>query len=696
VLVAGSFDTVPNPSTAKGSRETEIEWQLDALDLRPAERWLAERSGPGARVVLPALPGLTLVPEATKRLVDAYVDTEDWRVGRSGYVLRLRKRGGHVEATLKDLAPPARGLRRRFEATEALPGGSASPLSALDPSGPVGRRVRALAGSRRFREILEVRTRRRPFTLMIAGEAVGEIALDDTTIGVASERRRLRLQRVEVEVLPGYVEALSPLVDQLRSECGLQSATLSKFEAGLMAAGLTIPRLPDLGPTSVDARSVTGDVAFAVLRRDAAAMISHEPGTRLGEDIEALHQMRVSTRRMRAALDLFADVLPARALHFRSELGWLADALGRVRDLDIQLGHFDGWIGELHGQGDVPLGELAALLTQQRELARTDMLEALDSRRYERLVVGLVAMLKAGPMRRSPASRQPAIISMVPLIETRHRAAVKAATRARRTGIASDYHRLRIRGKRLRYSLDFTTGLYDNQLRAFGRQLAKLQDELGLMQDAEVAAERLRHLALSPEGAALSRDTVFIMGSLAERYRAESEQRLLALPPFVGCLTGREAKKALSAMARHKAEVEAEQERLALEAAARRAGPRDAERAPARRPVRLPGARPLRVAAPAARVLAPRRMPSGASEGVGSPPSAGAGTTAMPATAHPSAAHPSAAHPSAGHPSNGHPSADHPANAGHPPLLSPRPAYEQITPLQPRPGRAPSGNQPAV
>ena len=99
-----------------------------------------------------------------------------------------------------------------------------------------------------------------------------------------------------------------------------------------------------------------------------------EPGTRLGEDPEELHDMRVATRRLRAALSLFEAVLPVRAQVFREELGWLARLLGTVRDLDVQL---EG-LAVLSSPADVhtaadgrdPLVELAALLGREREAAR--------------------------------------------------------------------------------------------------------------------------------------------------------------------------------------------------------------------------------------------------------------------------------------------------------------------------------------
>ena len=166
--------------------------------------------------------------------------------------------------------------------------------------------------------MLQVRTRRRPFALRVGGVDVAEVALDDTMIVVGTGQRPMQLRRVEVEVNPDWLDALEPIVEQLRMSCGLQAARLSKFEAGLLALGEEIPGTPDLGPTEVSATSTMGEVAFAVLRRQLAVVRAKEPGTRLGEDPEELHDMRVATRRLRAALSLFEGVLPVRAQVFRA------------------------------------------------------------------------------------------------------------------------------------------------------------------------------------------------------------------------------------------------------------------------------------------------------------------------------------------------------------------------------------------
>ena len=136
-------------------------------------------------------------------------------MARAGFVVRTRRRGRHDEITLKDTRPAqGNGLRQRLEVTEVLP---AAGVAALGTEGAVGRRLRAIVGSRRLREVLQVRTRRRPFALRVGGVEAAEVALDDTMIVVGGGQRPMQLRRVEVEVKPEWLEALEPIVEQLRA-----------------------------------------------------------------------------------------------------------------------------------------------------------------------------------------------------------------------------------------------------------------------------------------------------------------------------------------------------------------------------------------------------------------------------------------------------------------------------------------------
>jgi CHAD domain-containing protein len=582
----------------------EIEWQFDALDLRPVERWLATlptlaiETGDGGTV--------TALAQTPRRLADSYLDTDDWRVARAGFTVRVRHRGRHEEVTMKDLRPAeGSGLRQRLEVTEVLPPAG---VRDLGPEGPVGRRLRAIVGARPLHEVLQVRTRRRPFALRVGGVDVAEVALDETVIVVGGGQRPMQLRRVEVEVQAEWLDALEPIVQQLRVSCGLQPARLSKFEAGLLAVGLEIPASPDLGPTNITPDSTMGELAFAVVRRQLAALRAKEPGTRLGEDPEELHDMRVATRRLRAALSLFAEVFPVRAQAFREELGWLGRTLGAVRDLDVQLAGLDdlagvtaGWSDGLGDHGHDPLVDLSELLAREREMARTHMLGALDSIRWERLAKGLAAMAQQGPARRSVATRVPAVVGMPELIVAHHDAVAKAAKRAKKSRVVTDFHRLRIKCKRLRYSLEFASEVYSGRTGRYVRELTAVQDELGLMQDAEVASLRLAELATGDPP--LPAATVFVMGGVAERHRRDVDRYLRRLPKHASRVGGREWRDLRNLLEERRAEAEVGQP-------------------PVRRTLRAVPAPPSAPAPPAS------AAPTGAADAAGHP-AAGGGLTAL-------------------------------------------------------------------
>lgn len=505
----------------------EVEWQFDAIDLRPVVRWLGS---PGAWA---AGGGLEIAAAGTATLADLYLDTDDRRFHRAGYALRIRRMGRRTvaEATLKALAAASAdepGLRRRREVSEQID--AADPSSLTSSNGPVGERVRAVAGRKALLPLFRLRTRRRTFVLEADGAASGELALDETVIRPGDGGPPTRLRRVEIEVRAGSVGALSPFVEELRVACGLQPAGLSKYEAGLLSADIRPPAPERFGPTQIEADATIRAVALVVLRRHFSAMLAREPGTRLGDDIEELHHMRVACRRLRAALSLFEDVLPASALSRRDDLGWIGGQLGAVRDLDVQIEQLDGWLAEVEQADRDSLARLRSLLEEQRAQARAAMLEALESRRYQLLVRHFGRTLRARHASRSGPASRPALAVAPDLIEARWRSVRKGAKRIGPESPPTAYHRLRIRCKRLRYALEFLNDLYDGEARPLIKRLIVVQDLLGLHQDADVAIERLRRLAAG-RGAELGSETVFTMGEVAGRYRQSMVELRAQFPP---------------------------------------------------------------------------------------------------------------------------------------------------------------------
>jgi triphosphatase len=501
----------------------EVEWQLEAASLEPVERWIEAR---------PPVPRLAVEPQGERRITDTYLETEDWSFHHAGYALRIRRQDGTVEATLKSLDPGTGSARRRREIVEPLAHATTGALGRA--AGPVGTRVRLIAGRRTLRPLVTIRTRRRVYGLRLGRAAAGELALDAITLPGAGGRGR-RLARVEVEVGGVAPAALEPFVEALRAACHLAPATVSKLEAALRARGIEAAPPLDLGPTAVDAFLSIGEVAFAALRRHLAIFLAREPGTRLGEDVEALHDMRVAARRLRAALRLFEPYLPAGAARLRRELGWVDGALGAVRDRDVQLARLAEWretVGARTG------GALAAVLRDQREAARARLLQVLDSRRYERLVGGSVAMLRRGPLRRAAAARQPVLAVAPDLIRRRYRAVKRKGDRITPQAAAGDYHALRIRCRRLRYALELHRDVYGRRVQLFVRSLIALQDLLGRHQDAEVARAWLG--AIGREGGRpLPRRTALAIGRLAERYAEEARELRRRFPKLYRRIRGK-------------------------------------------------------------------------------------------------------------------------------------------------------------
>jgi CHAD domain-containing protein len=264
-----------------------------------------------------------------------------------------------------------------------------------------------------------------------------------------------------------------------------------------------------------------GELAYAVIRRAFLAFLRCEPGARLGEDIEALHDMRVATRRMRAALALFEPALPLRARTLREELRWIAGRLGEVRDLDIQLSWIASWSQGATADDLASLGLLSSALEKRRQLARKRMLRAFDSRRYAHLVTRLTRTLRSGPPRSSRPSRTPALAAFPGLIEQRFGRVAKAGRDLRADSAPEAFHRLRIRCKRLRYAVENARDLYGGPAADYIEVLVRLQDLLGEHQDAFVAISRLLEL-LQSVARQLPPRAVFMMGRVSQRYEQQA------------------------------------------------------------------------------------------------------------------------------------------------------------------------------
>jgi CHAD domain-containing protein len=251
----------------------------------------------------------------------------------------------------------------------------------------------------------------------------------------------------------------------------------------------------------------------AALDTRLRALLVHDPGTRVGEDPEELHQMRVAVRRMRAMLKAARPLLNRSwADELRAELGWLGRALGPVRDADVLIERLRGRAAAFGDTGRQAVETLIEALLTDRETARAEMLATLNSHRY----TALLRQLTAAVSRPLPtAAGQAAATPLVELVWAEYRRLSKAVQAAGADPPDEVLHALRIHGKRLRYTGELAATAGRKPVRKLVESTVALQDVLGEHQDACVARHRVI-LLLDGLGEA-DVDVAFTAGRLVER-----------------------------------------------------------------------------------------------------------------------------------------------------------------------------------
>lgn len=251
----------------------------------------------------------------------------------------------------------------------------------------------------------------------------------------------------------------------------------------------------------------------AALDERMRALFAHEAGTRAGADPEELHQMRVALRRMRSLLRAARPLLDADwAEELRAELGWLGRALGPVRDADVLLARLRGRAETFDDTGREATETLLDALVADRQAARTVLLATLDSERYHALADRLAAAVTQ-PLPAAPGAQAPELLDLVGEVYRKLRKDVRNAGDDPPDDVL---HKLRIRGKRLRYTGELARIGGGERVGRFVKAVTKLQDVLGEHQDACVARQRVAQL-LDGFGDVVDLDVVFVAGRIAER-----------------------------------------------------------------------------------------------------------------------------------------------------------------------------------
>ena len=264
------------------------------------------------------------------------------------------------------------------------------------PLGPVVNRVRSIATMEDMRELFRAHHYRRHYLLRSA-EARIEMAVEQVTITCATPVKHgpglLRFDELVLSLKEGTEASLAELANYLTRTLELVPARMSSFERGLQTAGLR-PPTPEEPPLTQHDLAIR--LAYRHLEKQFQELRAEEPLAWEGLDPEGVHQMRVNTRRLRAAFRSFESVLPTRAsASFNAGFRWLARVLGAVRDLDVQRANLEQQLLKMPPEDVACLHDYRRYLADEWRRSRRQLLACLESVRYRRLIERFTAFLRA-------------------------------------------------------------------------------------------------------------------------------------------------------------------------------------------------------------------------------------------------------------------------------------------------------------
>ena len=246
------------------------------------------------------------------------------------------------------------------------------------------------------------------------------------------------------------------------------------------------------------------------------------------DEFDSVHQMRVTTRRLRATLRSFGTVIPRSATsELAAELKWLGGLLGEARDGEVLPRHLLASLEQV--PVELLIGPVQARVqghfAPPRASAREQVIKALGSVRYAKLLANLDRLAHDPPL--GPQAAAPARDVLPAAVRKAYRQADKRMRRARRAPRGQDrdvaLHEARKSARRARYAAEAARPAAGKPARKFARQMKKVQSVIGDHQDTVIARQAARDLGI---GAHLAGENAFTYGLLYERelHRAERLQ----------------------------------------------------------------------------------------------------------------------------------------------------------------------------
>jgi CHAD domain-containing protein len=334
-----------------------------------------------------------------------------------------------------------------------------------------------LAG-RPLEEVATMRTRRRGVRVR-SGDASADVVADEVAL-LEGAKEVGGFDELEVELVEGDESLLDALERRLHAAGASPGSGRVKLERAL---GVARP-----SESSPAREAPPLEHLIWHLRRQYEEIVRNDPGVRLGVDPEAVHDLRVACRRLRALLRAARPLLaPEWSRPLRDELKWLAGELGPLRDADVFLAYLRSESGAFEGAEADGARELVSLVETERVEAHAKALTALGSKRYLELLRELERTARAPRVRSASASLRE-------IARGEHGRLRREARSVRADSSDDQLHELRILGKRARYAAELAERSEGKRARRYLKAAKRFQDVVGEHQDAAIAEAHLRSL----------------------------------------------------------------------------------------------------------------------------------------------------------------------------------------------------------
>jgi CHAD domain-containing protein len=455
---------------------------------------------------LPDLEDLAAAVETSpvdeRRLETVYYDTPDLRLARWGANLRIRQGEGWTLKLPSTSEGPAL-TRRELE----FPGDASQP-----PDAAVAL-VIAYVRRATLVPVASLSTLRRRVQLKNRdGTLLAEVVDDDVSV-IQGLRVQSRFREVEVELKDQSAERLlDPILARLRGAGAANEDQASKL---VRALGARATAVPEVDPLALTSASTAGELVRHAIAVSVASLMRHDPGVRLGDDLEDVHRARVATRRLRSQLRTFRTLLDTEwANALRRDLRWLGGGLGSVRDRQVMAQRVRARTGAL-AEDDAPtVADLAAELQAESEEARARLVLDMRTDRYIDLIERLVEASRAPAL--TPEAQQRAAVVVPALARREWRQLRKGIVALSDQPADSELHRIRILAKRVRYAAEAAEPIAGKIATRHAEAAAALQDVLGDHQDSVTAQQWLREAGKGPRA--------FVAGELTALERETAAQ----------------------------------------------------------------------------------------------------------------------------------------------------------------------------